>query len=135
MVLDRSLTFRQHLELLRKKLTSRAALLKRLAGSSWGAGADTLRIAALALVYSTAEYCAPVWCRSAHCRNIDTVIHGALRTVTGCLRPTPLDNLSVLAGIQPPEFRREEATLSLARRALNPDNLIHSRLCDLVDGH
>ena len=134
-VLDRSLTFRQHLESLRKKLTSRAALLKRLAGSSWGAGADTLRIAALALVYSAAEYCAPAWCRSAHCRNIDTVIHGALRTVTGCLRPTPLDNLSVLAGIQPPEFRREEATLSLARRALNPDHLIHSRLCDLVDGH
>ena len=112
---------------MRKKLTSRAALLKRLAGSSWGAGASTLRTAALALVYSTAEYCAPAWCCCAHCHNIDTAIHGALRTVTGCLRPTPLDNLSVLAGIQPAEFRREEATLSLVRRALAPDHLLHSK--------
>ena len=127
--LDRTLTYRWHLVSLHKKLTSRAAQLKRLAGSSWGAGADTLRTAALALVYSTAEYCAPVWCRSAHCHNIDTAINGALRTMTGCLRPTPLDNLSILAGIQPPEFRREEATLSLARRALDPNHLLHAKVC------
>jgi len=64
--LDRSLTYRRHLESLRKKLTSRVALLRRLAGSGWGAGATTLRTATIALVHSTAEYCAPVWCRSAH---------------------------------------------------------------------
>ena len=33
--LDRSLTYRRHLESLRKKLTSRVALLRRLAGSGW----------------------------------------------------------------------------------------------------
>ena len=60
--LDRALTFRQHLESLRKKLTTRVGLLRRLAGSSWGAGAITLRTATLALVHSTAEHCAPVWC-------------------------------------------------------------------------
>ena len=59
-MLDRSLTYRQHLESLRKKLTSRVALLRRLAGCGWGAGATTLRTATLALVHSTAEYCAPV---------------------------------------------------------------------------
>jgi len=64
--LDRSLTYRRHIESLRKKLTSSVALLRRLAGSGWGAGATTLRTATLALVHSTAEYCAPVWCRSAY---------------------------------------------------------------------
>jgi len=39
--LDRSLTYRRHLESLHKKLTSRVALLRRLAGSGWGAGATT----------------------------------------------------------------------------------------------
>jgi len=34
--LNRSLTYRRLLELLRKKLTSRVALLMRLAGSGWG---------------------------------------------------------------------------------------------------
>jgi len=37
--LDRSSTYGPHLESLRKKLTSRVALLRRLAGSFWCAGA------------------------------------------------------------------------------------------------
>jgi len=67
---DRSLTYRRHLESLPKYLTSRIALLWRVAGSGWCAGATTLRIATLSLVHSTAEYCVPVWCRSAHTRLI-----------------------------------------------------------------
>jgi len=82
-MLDRSLTYRRHLEPLHKNLTSRVALLRRLAGSGWGAGATTLRTATLALVHSTAEYCAPVWCRSAHNCLIDPTINDTLRIVTG----------------------------------------------------
>ena len=77
--LDRSLTFRHHLVALSKKLSSRVTLLRRLVGSGWGAGAKTLRIATLSLVYSAAEYCVPVWCRSAHTRVIDSVLNDALR--------------------------------------------------------
>ena len=80
--LDRSLTFRHHLVALSKKLSSRVILLRRLVGSGWSAGAKTLRIATLSLVYSTAEYCAPVWCRSAHTRVIDSVLNDALLIVT-----------------------------------------------------
>ena len=112
--LDRSLTFRHHLLVLRKELSSRVTLLRRVVCSGWGAGAKTLRIATLSLVYSTAEYCAPVWCRSAHSRIIDSVLNDALHIVTGCLRPTPTDHLHVLSGIQPAELRRLGATLSLA---------------------
>ena len=50
--LDRSLTFRHHLVALRKKLSSRVTLLKRVVGSGWGASAETLRITTLSLVYS-----------------------------------------------------------------------------------
>ena len=102
--LVRSLTFRHHLEALRKKLTTRVALMRRLAGSGWGAGAKTLRTAALSLVYPTAEYCAPVWCRSAHTRLIDSVLNDALRIVTGCLRPTPTDYLPVSQVSSPLSF-------------------------------
>ena len=99
--LDRSFTFRHHLVALCKNLLSRVTLLSRLVGSGWGAGAKTLRTATLSLVYSTAEYCAPVWCRSAYTRLIDSVLNDALCIVTGCLRPIPTDNLPVLSGIQP----------------------------------
>ena len=119
---------------MRKKLSSRVTLLRRLVGSGWGAGAKTLRIATLSLVYSTAEYCAPVWCRSAHTRPIDSVLNDALRIVTGCLRPTPTDHLHVLSGIQPAELRRLGATLSLAYRgSLNPDHILHGLLSGSSD--
>ena len=132
--LDRSLTFRYHLVALRKKLSSRVTLLRRLVGSGWGAGAKTLPIATLSLVYSTAEYCAPVWCRSAHTRLIDSVLNDALLIVTGCLRPTPMDHLPVLSGIQPAKLRRLRATLSLAHReSLDPDHILYGLLNEFSD--
>ena len=137
--LDRSITFRYHLVALRKKLSSRVTLLRRLVGSGWGAGAKTLRIATLSLVYSTAEYCAPVWCRSAHTRLIDSVLNDALRiqdTVNeaGCLRPTPTDHILILSGIQPAEHCQMGATLSLAYRGfLEPDHILHGLLSGSSD--
>ena len=105
-------------------------------GSGWGAGAKTLRIATLSLVYSTAEYCAPVWCRSAHTRLIDSVLNDVLRIVTGYLRPTPTDHLTVLSGIQPSELRRMGATLSLAYRgSLDTDHILHGFLSGSSDTH
>ena len=58
--LDRSLAFRHHLEALRKKLSFRVVLLRRIAGSGWDAGAKTLRVSTLSLVYYADDYCAPV---------------------------------------------------------------------------
>ena len=132
--LDRSLTFRHHLVALRKKLSSCVTLLRRLSGSGWGAGAKTLPIATLSLVYSTVEHCASVWCRSAHTRLIDSVLNDALRIVTGCLRPTPTDHLPVISGIHPAELRRMGATLSLAHRgSLDPDHILYGLLSGSSD--
>ena len=132
--LDRSLTFRHHLVALHKKLSSRVTLLRRHVGSGWGAGAKTLRIATLSLVYSRAEYCAPVWCRSAHTRLIDSVLNDALHIVTGCLRSTPTNHLPILSGIQSAELRRMGATLSLAYRgSLDPDYILYGLLSGSLD--
>ena len=134
--LDRPLTFCHHLVTLRKKRSSRVTLLRQLVGSGWGAGAKTLRIAILSLVYSTAEYCTPVWCRSAHTRLIDSVLNDALCIITGCVRPTPTDHLLIRSGIKPAELRRMRATLSLAhRRSLDPDHILYSLLSGSSDTH
>ena len=119
---------------MRKKLSSRVTLLRRLVVSGWGAGAKTLRISTLSLVYSTSEYCAPVWCRSAHTWLIDSVLNDALRIVTGCLRPTPTNHLPVLSGIQPAGLRRLGATHSLAHRGfLYPDHILYGLLSGSSD--
>ena len=132
--LKRLLTFRHHLVALRKKISSYVILLGQLVGSGWGVGAKTLHIAILSLVYSTIEYCAPVWCRSAHTRFIDSVLNDALRTVTRCLRPTSTNHLPVLSGIQPAELRQLGATVSLAYRgSLDPDHILHGLLSGYSD--
>jgi len=97
-------------------------------GSGWCAGATTLRTDTLALVHSTAEYCAPVYSRSACTHLIEPAINDALRIVTGCLRPTPADNLPILAGIHPVEPCRSGAALSLACREMEPGHLLHSAM-------
>ena len=127
--LDRTLSFRQHLENLSAKTTARVALIRRLAGTTWGAATKTLKVSTLALVYSAAEYCAPVWCRSSHTKKLDTVLNSAMRTVSGCLRATPVNHLTILSGIAPPTLRREAAVLALSRKAqANEDHLLHRML-------
>ena len=61
----------------------------------------------MALSFSTAEYCAPVWRNSCHARKVDPELNNACRTITGTLRPTPLSSVYRLAGIAPPHIRRE----------------------------
>ena len=130
--LDRSLTFHQRLETLHKKLPARVTLLGRLVGSRWGADAKTLCTAALSLVYSTAEYCAPVWYRSAHTHLVDSVLNHALYIVTACLHSK--ENLPILSGIQPPELHRLGDTFSLAKRGIPyPNHILHSQLAWLLD--
>jgi len=63
---DRPLSFRTHLHTLKKNVSSRVALIKRLAGVGWGASFKALRTSCLALAFAPAMYCAPVWCCSAH---------------------------------------------------------------------
>ena len=124
--LDRMLNFKQHLEEVAGKVTSRVSLIRRLAGTTWGASAKTLRISTQALVFPAAEYCAPVWSRSPHVKKVDVAINSSLRTISGCLKPTPVFQLPVLAGIAPAGLRRKAATLALARKEVKHDwHILH----------
>ena len=90
-----------------------------------------MRTAALSLIYSTVEYSAPAWCRSAHTRVIDSVLNDALRIVTGCLRLTRTDNFSVFSCIQPAKLRRQGEKLSLANcSSLDPGHILHGQLTE-----
>ena len=110
--LDRTLSFKQHIEKVKGKVRTRNNLLRKLANSSWGACASTLRATALALCYSAAEYACPVWERSSHSRKLDPILNDSCRAITGCLKATNIDSLYVLSGIAPPGIRRSVASSS-----------------------
>ena len=105
--LDRTLCYKQHIHNTKMKVVTRNNLLRKLSNSKWGANANTIRTTALALSYPVAEYAAPVWTRSPHAQKLNTELTSACRAVTGCLKPTNIEDLYLLAGIAPPDIRRD----------------------------
>jgi len=120
--IDRTLSYREHLTKTAGKLKNRNNLLMKLAGSTWGASANTLRSSALALCYSTAEYCAPVWSRSAHTSQVDVQLNSTMCLICGTLCSTPLPWLPVLFNIEPPALRRKAATDKLVEKIVKHDS-------------
>ena len=77
----------------------------------------------------------PVWERSAHAHKVDPVLNDACRAITGCLQPTNVENLYLLAGISPPAVRRSvtaqrerEKQVNDNRHPLYGHNLSRKRL-------
>ena len=104
-LIDRSMTFNQHIKKVMEKTRSCVNLIWKLAGTYWGADFNTLRTSTLALVFSTAEYASPAWSQSQHTKKLDAAINDALHTISGSMKPTPTSMLPVLAGIAPPDIR------------------------------
>ena len=105
--LDRTLSYKEHIHNTKMKVVTRNNLLRKLSNSKWGANASTIRTTALTLCYYVAEYAAPVWTRSSHARKLNPELNSACRAVTGCLKPTNVEYLYLLAGIAPPDIQRD----------------------------
>ena len=88
------------------KVATRNNLLKKFANSRWETNTRTMRTTALALCYYTAEYMTPVCERSAFVYLLNPKLNQACQTITGCLKPTNVDNFYLLAEIAPTEIRR-----------------------------
>ena len=109
--LDRTLSYKAHIEKTKKKVGTRNNIIRKLRTSKWGVTPTTLRSSALALCYSAAEYACPVWERSTHAKKLDTTLSETCTIIiTGCLKPTNTNSLRVLAGIAPSYIRRAAAS-------------------------
>ena len=108
--LDRTLSYKAHIEKTKKKVGTRNNIIRKLRTSKWGATPTTLRSSALALCYSAAEYACPVWERSTHAKKLDAILNETCRMITGCLKPTNTNSLPILAGIAPSDIRRAVAS-------------------------
>ena len=51
--------------------------------------------------------CAPVWARSPNAQKLNTELNSASKAVMGCLKPTNVEESYLLAGISPPDIRRD----------------------------
>ena len=116
--LDRTLTYHEHCKKTKGKITSWNNLIHKLRGTNWGTQPQTLRTTAMALCVSTVEYCCPVWSWSAHCKDVYVALNDMCHLMTGCIRPTPTQDLYVLSGIAPSDIRRQVVTKKEQQKAV-----------------
>ena len=107
--LDPTLCYKTHIEKTKMKVNARNNIIRKLANSKWGCKATKLRPSCLALCYSAVEYVCPVSARSTHAHKLNPALHNCCRIISGCLKPTNLDSVHILAGIAPPHIRRNVA--------------------------
>ena len=100
--LDRTLSYKEHIHKLKCKTSARKNILRKLSDTKWGATPETIETTALELCYSMAEYACPMWERLTHLSKLNPAINKTCRSITGCLRPTSVENVYFLAGIAPP---------------------------------
>ena len=111
------------------KVATRNNLLEKLSNSKWGCNANTIRTTALALSYSAVEYACPVWDRSPHSSKLDSELNDACRSITGCLGPTNVEELYLLAGIAPPDIRRDVcARVEKKKQEINAAHSLHGHV-------
>jgi hypothetical protein len=118
--LDRTLTYNAHLTKTSKKVSARINIVRKLAGTGWGAGAETLCTAALA-----------VWLNS-KISKIDVQLNNAMRIISGCVQSTQLPWLSTLAHIAPPKPRRKAAAVrELVNCRRHANSLLYEQLLEI----
>jgi hypothetical protein len=69
---------------------------RQLTGTNWRASAETLRTVSLVIVYSTAEYCAPMWLNNVHFSKIYVQLNNTMRQISGTTKSTQFQWLLVL---------------------------------------
>ena len=105
MTLDRSLTFHNYLKKTSEIVRTYNNLLSKLAGSTWRVNTKTLQTSALALCYFTAEYWAPIWCRSSHMKLVDVQLNSTMHIIPGTLQPITLLWLPATVAASPMQHR------------------------------
>ena len=70
-----------------------------------------------------------VWDRSPHASKLDPELNDACRSITGCLRPTNVEELYLLAGIAPSDIRRDVcARVEKKKQETNAAHPLHDQV-------
>ena len=117
-IFDSSLTWRPHIELLRRSCLKSLGLLKHLTHKSWGADRISLLRLFIMLVKPKIDYGVEAY--SSACtsllKSVDTLENAAIRIATGAYRSSPLLSLYAESGLKPPASYRDVKLLNYLLR-------------------
>ena len=101
--LDTRLTWKPHLEAVEAKATRKLAIMKKLAGTTWGANSDILKQVYTGAVRPVVEYASTIWDTASKTNKskLDTVQNMGLRIILGAMRSTPIQQMEKTTDLQP----------------------------------
>ena len=115
---DRRLTWKKQAEKAEARGKVRLALMKKLAGSTWGADATTLKRLYTGRVRPVLEFGMTSWGTLAKTNfdRVNKVQNQATRIITGAMKSTPIQELETITGLQPLWDRRDTKLLTQAAK-------------------
>ena len=132
---DRRQTWKPHIARAEAKARRKLAILRKLAGTTWGANERILKTVYQGTVRPHLEYGSTAWSTTAktNLQALDRVQNQALRLITGAMRSTPIREMEKLTAIHPLTQRREEKNLMLAEKfRCLPDHPMKQKLDGLT---
>ena len=93
--LDKRQTWKPQIEKAETKARRKLAIMRKLAGTEWGANETVLKNVYQGAVRPHLEYGATAWASAAktHHQTLDRVQNAALRIITGGMRSTPIEKM------------------------------------------
>ena len=115
---DKRLIWKQRTETAEDRSKVRLAFMKKLAGTTWGAGTVTLKRLYTGRVRPVLEYGMTAWGTTAKSNfdRVSKVQNQATRIITGAMKSTPIMELETITGLQSLDDRRDLKLLSQAAK-------------------
>ncbi|CAG5133668.1 unnamed protein product [Candidula unifasciata] len=116
--LDSRLTWKHHILETNKKAMRKQGVMKKLAGTTWGADSCILKQVYTGTVRPTLEYASSSWITAAHSNKqiLDKTQNRSLRTILGAIKSTPIVEMEKAANIIPLEERRRTKAILHAEK-------------------
>nr|KAG5696480.1 hypothetical protein BaRGS_016519 [Batillaria attramentaria] len=121
---DRRLTWKQQITRCCSRAKLRLAIMKKLAGTDWGADERILKRLYTGRVRPVVEYGTPAWASAAKSNldHLNKIQNQAQRIITGAMRSTPIQKMEEITGLQSLEDRRETKILIQAAKFKRLEN-------------
>lgn len=134
---DKRLTWKQHITTAEAKARRKLNIMRKLAGTNWGANEKVLKSVYQGNVRPHLEYGSSAWLTAAktHHQTLDKVQNQALRIITGAMKSTPIASMEEITNIPPLSKRREcKAMIQAVKYQCLQDHPMNQRLTKLSSG-
>ena len=110
---DKRLTWKTHILRTEGKARKKLAIMRKLAGTTWGANDQILKTVYEGSVRPVLEYSSTAWSTTTKTnqQSLDKIQNQALRITSGAMKSTPIAFMEQTTAIQPLQQRRQAKVL------------------------